>query len=114
MMKHASNLQFEEAQIIKERLDILEDYQAKNTVVNPNIDDVDVFGMTSDDGAYVNFFKIRNGNIIQSFTTEIKKILEETDEDIMEEALIEIRQKFGSDSKEVTITFPFVCRNSKR
>lgn len=106
MMKLASNLQFEEAQIIKERLDILEDYQAKNTVVNPNIDDVDVFGMTSDEtAAYVNFFKIRNGNIIQSFTTEIKKILEETDEDIMEEALIEIRQKFSSDSKEVLLPF---------
>ncbi|MFP7657534.1 excinuclease ABC subunit UvrC [Chryseobacterium proteolyticum] len=106
MMKHAANLQFEDAQIIKERLDILEDYQAKNTVVNPNIDDVDVFGMTSDEtAAYVNFFKIRNGNIIQSFTTEIKKILEETDEDILEEALIEIRQKFGSDSKEVLLPF---------
>ncbi|ASK31839.1 excinuclease ABC subunit C [Chryseobacterium sp. T16E-39] len=106
MMKHASNLQFEDAQIIKERLDILEDYQAKNTVVNPNIDDVDVFGMTSDEtAAYVNFFKIRNGNIIQSFTTEIKKILEESDEDILEEALIEIRQKFGSDSKEVLLPF---------
>lgn len=106
MMKLASNLQFEQAQIIKERLDILEDYQAKNTVVNPNIDDVDVFGMISDEtAAYVNFFKIRNGNIIQSFTTEIKKILEETDEDIMEEALIEIRQKFSSDSKEVLLPF---------
>lgn len=106
MMKLASGLKFEEAQIIKERLDILEDYQAKNTVVNPNIDDVDVFGMTSDEtAAYVNFFKIRNGNIIQSFTTEIKKILEETDEDIMEEALIEIRQKFSSDSKEVLLPF---------
>ncbi|UMQ41065.1 excinuclease ABC subunit UvrC [Chryseobacterium sp. Y16C] len=106
MMKHAENLQFEQAQLIKERLDILEDYQAKNTVVNPNIDDVDVFGMTSDEtAAYVNFFKIRNGNIIQSFTTEIKKILEESDEDIMEEALIEIRQKFSSDSKEVLLPF---------
>lgn len=106
MMRFAENLKFEEAQTIKERLDILEDYQAKNTVVNPNIDDVDVFGMTSDEAAaYVNFFKIRNGNIIQSFTTEIKKILEETDEDIMEEALIEIRQKFGSDSKEVLLPF---------
>jgi len=106
MMKHAENLQFEQAQIIKEKLDILEDYQSRNTVVNPNIDDVDVFGMTSDEtAAYVNFFKIRNGNIIQSFTTEIKKILEESDEDIMEEALIEIRQKFDSDSKEVLLPF---------
>lgn len=106
MMKYATNLQFENAQIIKERLDALEDYQAKNTVVNPSIDDVDVFGMTSDEtAAYVNFFKIRNGNIIQSFTTEIKKILEETDEEIMEKALVEIRQKFDSDSKEVLLPF---------
>ncbi len=106
MTAYAANLQFEDAQIIKERLDILDDYQSRNTVVNPNIDDVDVFGMTSDEtAAYVNFFKIRNGNIIQSFTTEIKKILEESDEDIMEEALIEIRQKFDSDSKEVLLPF---------
>ena len=106
MTRYASLLQFENAQLIKERLEILEDYQAKHTVVNPNIDDVDVFGMTSDEtAAYVNFFKIRNGNIIQSFTTEIKKMLEETDEEIMEEALIEIRQKFDSDSKEVLLPF---------
>ncbi|WP_294304877.1 excinuclease ABC subunit UvrC [uncultured Chryseobacterium sp.] len=106
MMRYATNLQFENAQIIKERLDALEDYQAKNTVVNPSIDDVDVFGMTSDEtAAYVNFFKIRNGNIIQSFTTEIKKILEEGDEEILEEALIEIRQKFDSNSKEILLPF---------
>jgi len=106
MMKYAENMQYENAQIIKERLDILEDYQVKHTVVNPNIDDVDVFGMTSDEtAAYVNYFKIRNGNIIQSFTTEIKKIIEESDEDILEEALIEIRQKFNSSSKEVLIPF---------
>ncbi|MBW8524328.1 excinuclease ABC subunit UvrC [Chryseobacterium chendengshani] len=106
MMKYAENLQYENAQIIKERLDILEDYQVKHTVVNPNIDDVDVLGMTSDEtAAYVNYFKIRNGNIIQSFTTEIRKIIEESDEDILEEALIEIRQKFNSDSKEVLIPF---------
>ncbi|PTT77753.1 MULTISPECIES: excinuclease ABC subunit UvrC [unclassified Chryseobacterium] len=106
MMKYATNLQFENAQIIKERIDALEDYQTKNTVVNPSIDDVDVFGMTSDEtAAYVNFFKIRNGNIIQSYTTEIKKILEESDEDIMEQALVEIRQKFDSHSKEVLLPF---------
>lgn len=106
MFRFAANLEFEAAQNVKERLDILEDYQARNTVVNPNIDDVDVFGMTSDEtAAYVNFFKIRNGNIVQSFTTEIKKMLEETDEEIMEEALIEIRQKFASESKEILLPF---------
>lgn len=106
MQKFAHNLEFENAQNIKERLEILEDYKAKHTVVNPNIDDVDVFGMTSDESAaYINYFKIRNGNIIQSYTTEIKKILEESDEDIMEEALIEIRQKFESTSKEILLPF---------
>lgn len=106
MFSFAANLEFEAAQNVKERLEFLEDYQARNTVVNPNIDDVDVFGMTSDEtAAYVNFFKIRNGNIVQSFTTEIKKILEETDEEILEEALIEIRQKFASESKEILLPF---------
>lgn len=106
MFRFAANLEFEAAQNVKERLEFLEDYQARNTVVNPNIDDVDVFGMTSDEtAAYVNFFKIRNGNIVQSFTTEIKKILEETDEEILEEALVEIRQKFASESKEILLPF---------
>ena len=106
MMKSAENLNFEHAQMIKERLKILEDYQHKHTVVNANIDNVDVFGMTSDEtAAYVNYFKIRNGNIIQSYTTEIKKILEESDEEILEEALIEIRQKFASESKEILLPF---------
>lgn len=106
MFRFAANLEFEAAQNVKERLEFLDDYQARNTVVNPNIDDVDVFGMTSDEtAAYVNFFKIRNGNIVQSFTTEIKKILEETDEEILEEALVEIRQKFSSESKEILLPF---------
>ncbi len=106
MTRFAEKLQFEEAQSVKERMALLENYQAKHTVVNPNIDDVDVFGMTSDEtAAYVNYFKIRNGNIIQSYTTEVKKILEETDEEIMEEALIEIRRKFSSDSKEIFLPF---------
>lgn len=106
MTRYAENLEFENAHIIKEKIDLLENYQHKHTVVNPNIDDVDVFGMTSDEtAAYVNYFKIQNGNIIQSFTTEIKKILEESDEDILEEAMIEIRQKFNSDSKEILLPF---------
>lgn len=106
MMKSADQLNFEHAQMIKERLKLLENYQHKHTVVNENIDNVDVFGMVSDETAsYVNYFKIRNGNIIQSYTTEIKKILEESDEEILEEALIEIRQKFSSESKEILLPF---------
>lgn len=106
MYRFASYLEFEKAQMIKQNIESLDDYQAKHTVVNPTIDDVDVFGMTSDEtAAYVNYFKIRNGSIVQSFTTEIKKVLEETDEDILEEALVEIRQKFDSTSKEILIPF---------
>ncbi len=106
MQTFAENLEFEKAQMVKEQIDLLENYQAKHTVVNPNIDDVDVFGITSDEtAAYVNFFKIRNGNIIQSYTTEIKKVLEESDEEILEEAIIEIRQKFSSESKEILLPF---------
>ncbi|MFC0345844.1 excinuclease ABC subunit UvrC [Epilithonimonas hispanica] len=106
MYRFAANLEFEKAQILKQNIESLDDYQAKHTVVNPSIDDVDVFGMTSDEtAAYVNYFKIRNGSIVQSFTTEIKKVLEESDEDILEEAIIEIRQKFLSESREILIPF---------
>ncbi|SHK36290.1 excinuclease ABC subunit UvrC [Epilithonimonas mollis] len=106
MLRFAANLEFEKAQMLKQNIESLDDYQAKHTVVNPSIDDVDVFGMTSDEtAAYVNYFKIRNGSIVQSFTTEIKKVLEETDEDILEEALVEIRQKFDSGSREILIPF---------
>lgn len=106
MMEHAKNLEFEKAQEVKEKFDILEEYQARSTVVNHKISDVDVFGIFSDEAAaYVNYFKITNGSIVQSFTTEIKKLLDETDEDILEEALIEIRQKYHSESKEILLPF---------
>ena len=106
MNAFAANLEFENAQMAKEKMGLLEKYQAKHTVVSETINDVDVFGMTSDEtAAYVNYFKIRNGNIIQSYTTEIRKILEETDEEILETAVIEIRQKFLSNSHEILLPF---------
>ena len=106
MMHFAEKMEFENAQVVKERLEILEDYQTHSIVVNAYIDDVDVFGIFSDESAaYVNYFKINNGSIVQSFTTEIKKVLEESDEEIMEEALVEIRQKFSSKSKEIYLPF---------
>ncbi len=106
MNEFAANLEFENAQMAKEKMALLENYQSRHTVVSETINDVDVFGMTSDEtAAYVNYFKIRNGNIIQSYTTEIRKILEETDEEILETALVEIRQKFLSDSREILLPF---------
>ena len=106
MMTFAGKMEFENAQMIKDRMEILNKYQHRHTVVNPTINDVDVFGMTSDEtAAYVNYFKIENGGIIQSYTTEIRKMLEESDEDILEEAMIEIRRKFNSTSKEILVPF---------
>ena len=77
MMKYSQKMEYEKAQQIKEKLDLLEKYQAKSTVISPVISNVDVFGITSDESAaYINYFKIVKGRIIQSYTTEIKKLLE--------------------------------------
>ena len=106
MYNYATKLEFENAQQSKEKLQILENYQTHTTIVSSNINDVDVFGIISDEAAaYVNYFKIKNGSIIQSYTTEIKKMLDETDEEILEEALIEIRNKFNSTSTEIFLPF---------
>ena len=106
MYNYAAKLEFENAQQSKEKLQILENYQTHTTIVSSNINDVDVFGIISDEAAaYVNYFKIKNGSIIQSYTTEIKKMLDETDEEILEEALIEIRNKFNSTSMEIFLPF---------
>lgn len=106
MYRHAAKLEFEKAQISKEKLQTLADYQTHTTIVNPSIDDVDVFGIVSDDtAAYINYFKIKNGSIVQSYTTEVKKMLEETDEEILEEALVELRRRFNSHSAEIFLPF---------
>jgi len=104
MNQYATDLKFEEAQKIKEKIDILANYQVKSTVVNPSINNVDVFSILSDaEFAYVNFLKISNGAIIQSHTTEIKKKLNETDKEILTLSIIDIRQRFQSQSTEVFV-----------
>lgn len=106
MQRFAANTEFEEAQKIKEKIDLLSNYQAKSTVVNPSITNVDIFSIISDESfAYVNFFKVNNGAIIQSHTTEIKKKLDEDDKHLLELAVIEIRQRFNSQSKEIYTPF---------
>ncbi len=106
MQTYASELKFEEAQKIKEKIDLLANYQAKSTVVNPSINNVDVFSIVSDElYSYINFFKIANGAIIQSHTTEIKKKLNETDKELLELSISEIRQRFNSQSKEIYVPF---------
>ncbi|APG65576.1 excinuclease ABC subunit C [Tenacibaculum todarodis] len=106
MFDFAEKMEFEEAQKIKEKLDLLANYQAKSTVVNPTINNVDVFSIISDEThGYVNFFKIANGSIIQSYTTEIKKKLDESDKELLELFIIETRQRFNSQSKEIYVPF---------
>jgi excinuclease ABC subunit C len=102
----AKDMYFEEAQKIKEKIDILENYQAKSTIVNPKINNVDVFSIVSDESyAYVNFLQISLGSIVRSHTLEIKKKLDETDKELLEIAIVEIRQRFNSQSKEIYVPF---------
>ncbi len=106
MQAYASNLEFEAAQEIKEKIDALENYQAKSTVVNPKINNVDVYSIVSDEGyAYVNFLQISHGAIIRSHTIEMKKKLEETDKELLELGITEIRQRFDYNSREIYVPF---------
>ena len=106
MKELAANMEFEEAQRIKEKIDVLERYQSKSTVVNPKISNVDVFSVMSDESyGYVNFLQLSFGNIIRSHTLEIKKKLDESDKEILELAITELRQRFNSNSKEIYVPF---------
>jgi excinuclease ABC subunit C len=102
MNNFSNNLDFENAHITKEKLILLQNYQSKSTIVNPKINNVDVFTIISDENAaFVNFLKINSGAIIQSYTLEINKQLNETEEELLLIAIIEIRQKFNSTSKDI-------------
>lgn len=107
MKTHAEAMEFEEAQRIKDKIDVLEKYQSKSTVVNPKINNVDVFSVTSDEGyGYVNFLQLSHGSIIRSHTIEMKKKLDESDEVLLALGVIEMRQRFNSQSKEIYVPFP--------
>lgn len=103
----ASEMRFEEAQDFKEKIEVLENYQVKTTIVNPKINNVDVFSIISDETfAYINFLQLSHGAIIRSHTLELKKKLNETDEELLQLAIIEIRQRFKSLSREIYLPFP--------
>jgi excinuclease ABC subunit C len=106
MRVFAEKMEFEEAQKIKEKLNLLGNYQSKSTIINPSINNVDVFSIISDEThGYANFLKISNGSIIQSHTTEIKKKLDETDKELLALFIVEIRQRFNSISPEIYVPF---------
>lgn len=106
LQQYIEKMEFENAQIIKEKIDLLEKFQSKSTVVSPTINNVDVFSIVSDEkSGYVNFLKVMNGAIIQGHTIELKKKLDESDEELLTLAIAELRDRFNSDSKEIIVPF---------
>lgn len=106
MKQYSENLEFEKAQQIKEKIETLEKYQSKSVVVSPTINDVDIFSVISDEKyGFVNYLKVINGAIIQGHTIELKKKLEESDDELLQIGIAELRQRFDSHSKEVIVPF---------
>lgn len=104
MQKAAEELRFEDAQILKLRYAALDNFAAKSEVVSHTINNVDVFSITSDDkNAYINYIHVENGQINQSFTFEYKKKLNETDEELLQLGIIEMRERFQSEAKEIIL-----------
>ncbi|MCD8265466.1 MAG: excinuclease ABC subunit UvrC [Tannerellaceae bacterium] len=103
----ASELLFEEAQQIKEKYDIVENYRSKSTVVTPMLHNIDVFSFAeSDRSAYINYMHIGNGSIVQAYTFEYKKRLEEAKEELLSLGIIEMRNRFNSTAREIIVPFP--------
>ena len=108
MMAQAEQLKFEEAEGLKKRYIMLQEFVSKSEVVSHSITDVDVFTIVDDaqnKNAYINYIHVKNGTINQSFTYEYKRKLEETDQDLLIQAILEIRERFNSTAKEIIVPF---------
>ena len=108
MEKYAEELRFEEAELCKQRYLALDNFAAKSEIVSHTITDVDVFTIISDDtrkNAFINYIHVTNGAINQSFTYEYKRKLDESDEELLNEAIPEIRERFNSTAKEIIVPF---------
>ncbi|MDL2282073.1 excinuclease ABC subunit UvrC [Parabacteroides sp. OttesenSCG-928-G06] len=106
MQLYAAELRFEEAQELKERYEILENYRAKSTVVTPSLTNIDVFSFAEmDKSAYINYLHIGDGAIVQAFTFEYKKKLEETKEELLALGIVEMRARFNSSAREIIVPF---------
>lgn len=102
----AMEMKFEEAQKIKEKIEVLENYQSRSTILNPKISNLDVFSIISDETmAYVNFLQISHGAIVRSHTLELKKKLDETNEELLELAVVELRERFNLNAREIVVPF---------
>ena len=106
MGEYAKAYRFEDANLMKEKITILEKYQSRSTVVNSTITDVDVYTIDSDENiAIINYLKIIRGAIVQTFTMELKKRLDETDHELLLLGMVEIRQKIHSNAREILLPF---------
>jgi excinuclease ABC subunit C len=106
MEKAVADLNYEHAHRLKRKFELLENYQSKSTIVNSSITDVDVFSIASEEKyAFVNYLKVMNGTIIQTQTIELKKRLDESDEELLTLAIIEFRSRYESHSKEIIVPF---------
>ncbi len=106
MHAFAANFEFEKAQLVKLKLEQLEKYQSKSTVVNPSITNVDVYSIASDEQfGYVNFLKVVNGSIIQAHTIELKKKLDESTDELLRIAIADLRLRFESTTREIIVPF---------
>jgi len=106
MEGHAKAYEFEKAQLVKEKISLLERYQAKSTIVNPKLGELDVFSIIDgEDAAFVNFLKVAHGAIIQAYTVEIRKKLEETPEELLPIAVFNLRLRLASEAKEILVPF---------
>lgn len=106
MNEFAKNYEFEKAQIVKEKIVLLDRYQSKSTIVNPKINNVDVFSIiTEKNYGFVNFLKVINGAIVQAHTVEIKKKLDESPEELLALSITDFRKRFSSDATEIIIPF---------
>jgi len=104
MKKHADSYAFEKAHLFKEKLDILQHYQSKSTIVNVSINNVDIFAMVAEEKyAIVSYLKVINGTIIQTRLVELKKKLDETEEELLLFAVTDIREKCNSNSEEIIV-----------
>ena len=107
MQEHAARLEFEEAEVIKRKYLLLENYRSKSEVVSSTLHNIDVFNIENNEKvAYINYLHVTNGCITQAFTFEYAKRLDETDEDLLAAGIIEMRQRYNSESKEVITPFP--------
>jgi len=106
MRQYAKDLKFEEAQKIKEKLELLSKYRSKSVVVNTSVRNVDVFGCSAEEGSiYISYIKVVSGAIVQSWSVELKMRMEEEKESLLSTAVTEIRQRVSSDSQEVIVPF---------